>query len=72
MGINVREVYKEVATAEFLERFMALPKQGLIHAPKGYWDMTPEQKKKRCNGCGPKPFQGLVPDRLHFLKITPT
>jgi hypothetical protein len=32
-------------------------------------DVTPEQKKHICNGCGPKGMGWLVPDRVWGLYI---
>ena len=41
-----------------------------LYAPVDYWKQTPEEKKKNCNGCGPKGFGLLIPDTIYGLKIT--
>ena len=43
----------------------------LLFAPPEYWQLTDEQRKDICNGCGTKGFCGyLVPDNLWGLDIT--
>ena len=41
-----------------------------LQAPNSYWDATEEEKKKYCNGCGPKGAYFLIPDTLWGLNIT--
>ena len=40
-----------------------------LYAPSTYWDSTPEERSKSCNGCGAK--KGLdVPDSFYGLDIS--
>ena len=44
--------------------------KALLFAPEAYWKLTPEQKARIVNGCGPGRFGSkLVPDRLWGLSI---
>lgn len=40
-------------------------------APDEYWELTPEQKKMLCNGCGPKLplISWLIPETCWFCDI---
>jgi len=41
-----------------------------LRACKEWYDLTPEQKKEICNGCGPASAMiDLVPDTIYGLKI---
>jgi hypothetical protein len=40
-----------------------------LKAPKEYWELTPEEKSKFTNGCGPKSLEKLVPDSILGLSI---
>lgn len=43
----------------------------LLYAPEGYWNLSNEEKKEICNGCGPKGLGGwVVPDTLYGLDIS--
>lgn len=43
----------------------------LIFAPKAYWELTKEEKKKICNGCGPQGWKfDIIPDTMWFLDIS--
>ena len=37
--------------------------------PPGFDELTKEQRKEICNGCGPKGFGWAVPDTIWLLKI---
>ena len=41
-------------------------------APSEYWELTPEQRKTLCNGCGPKLpiISWLIPETCWFCNIT--
>ena len=39
-----------------------MKKRTKLFAPPSYWRATEEEKKKICNGCGPKCIEWLVPD----------
>jgi len=38
--------------------------------PDGYLELTPEERQKITNGCGPKGAGYLVPDTFYGLKVT--
>ena len=65
MGISKEEL-------KIIEDGPPLVQKGYISAPQKFWDLTPEQVDKYCNGCGPKPFGWAIPDRIWGLKITDT
>jgi len=41
-----------------------------LTAPEEYRDLTPEQRKNICNGCGPKGRGFLIPDTMYGLDIS--
>lgn len=43
---------------------------GLITAPDGFWELSPDELREVSNGAGPKGFGLLVPDTLWGLDIT--
>lgn len=46
--------------------------RALLFAPEAYWKLTPEQKARVVNGCGPGRFGAkVVPDSLLGLSILP-
>lgn len=42
-----------------------------LYAPPEFWQLTPAEKEKRCNGCGPKGYGLFIPDTIWGLRITP-
>jgi len=43
-----------------------------LQAQAGYWELTPEEKEKICNGCGPaSALIDLIPDTMWGLDISP-
>jgi hypothetical protein len=44
--------------------------RGLLVAPVGFWELTPERKAEICNGGGPKGWGWLVPDTMWGLSMT--
>ena len=54
--------------------FVKGEKEAALYAPPDYYLLSPEQKKKICNGCGPKNpkyFGGhIIPDNIWGLSIT--
>lgn len=49
---------------------MSKPKPKVkLFAPACYWELTPEEKRKICNGCGSKALEFMVPDNLLGLDI---
>lgn len=45
-------------------------KEGLL-APAEFWDMSAEERRERCNGCGPGRLWWLVPDNPHGVCFGP-
>lgn len=41
-------------------------------APHEYWELTPEQRKMLCNGCGPKRplLDKLIPETCWFCNVS--
>jgi hypothetical protein len=48
---------------------MVRNKQGLI-APAEFWNLTQEQLADICNGCGPKGWGWIVPDRFRLIGVS--
>lgn len=42
----------------------------MLYTQYGYHKATPQQKKRVCNGAGPRNFGWLVPDTIYGLSIT--
>jgi len=41
-----------------------------LFSPEGYDDLTKEDKKRICNGCGPRSKFDFVPDTIYGLNIS--
>jgi len=42
-----------------------------LYAPVEFWELTPEEREKYTNGCGPQKLGFLVPETNYGLCITP-
>lgn len=43
---------------------------GVLFAPFGFWELSPDELKEVSNGAGPKGFGWIVPDTMYGLDIS--
>jgi hypothetical protein len=48
---------------------MEIVTKGTLHAPAGFWKLSPDHKKHICNGVGAESFSKYVPDAIFGLNI---
>ena len=59
---------------KLIRKYAKQTQKVVLDAPPDYYSLTPKQKKKICNGCGPKNpkyFGGhVIPDNLYGISIS--